>query len=108
MRRLAQEGKDPESFVLGKRVWGERVEGTPVVTHKGKRYLEVIFLNPGKVHYELDGSPIDSADVIGLDSKENGVQGGLSNKVIIRTFAEESITGVRIDGMSITNTAYLV
>jgi len=97
-RRLAAEGKDPESFVLGNRVWGERVANSPIVMHKDKKYVEVIFLRSGVVSYELDGQAIDKKDIIGMVDKDDGVQGGLDNKVIIRTFAEESITQVNIDG----------
>lgn len=43
-RRLAAEGKDPESFQISPRVWGERIKDTPFVDHKGQLYIEVIFL----------------------------------------------------------------
>lgn len=98
-RRLAAEGKNPDSFTLGPRAWGTRLENLPIVEHKGKTYLEVIFLKPGKTEFFLDGEPINRADIVGLDDdREEGHQGGLSDKVIIRTFAADSITRVRIDG----------
>lgn len=97
-RRLIAEGKNPESFVLGNRVWGERVINSPIVMHKDKTYVEVIFLKSGVVSYELDGKTINKEDIIGLADKEDGVQGGLDNKVVIRTFAEDSITQINIDG----------
>lgn len=98
-RRLQVEGKDVE-FTVGPRKWGTRVEGKPIVEHNGEKYLEVVFLKPGKTHYELDGQPIEAKDIIGLelDEKEEGKQGGLENKVIIRTFKFDSITGLRIGG----------
>lgn len=101
-RRLEKEGKNPESFSLGKRTWGERVEGTPVVEHKGQEYLEVIFLKTGAVQYELDGQAIDKKDVIGLNEVEPSGQGGLDNTVYIRTFAKKSITKVKFDGVTVT------
>lgn len=101
-RRLIAEGKDPVSFELGERTWGERIPNLPIVKHEKdgtvKHYLEVIFLKPGKVEYLLDGNPIAKADVVGLNESEGGEQGGLDNKVIIRTFAAENITALRIDG----------
>lgn len=100
-RRLKAEGKDPDSFVLGPRSWGTRREGQPFVDHKGEVYLEVIFLkSPGKkVTYVLDGTtPIDKADIEGLDDKEEGEQGGLDNKVIIRTFKVSNVVGITISG----------
>lgn len=98
-RRLIQEGKDPVSFELGPRAWGERVEHMPVVEHKGKLYLEVIFLTPGTVQYFLDGVPIEREAIEGLnDDKPEGEQGGLKNKVIIRTFAFENLVSMTING----------
>jgi hypothetical protein len=97
-RRLEKEGKATD-FNVGPRQWGERVEGTPIVEHKGKRYLEVIFLRAGEVEYQLDGKVI-SAELVGEQSSSNGDQGGLDNKVIIRTFAEESITRLKVGGIT--------
>jgi len=100
-RRLAQEGKDPASFELGVRAWGVRIPNMPIVQHEKdgqvKYYLEVIFLKPGKVEYRLDGAPINEADIVGLTDRREGEQGGLDDKVIIRTFAADSITEVRVD-----------
>jgi hypothetical protein len=97
-RRLAAEGKDPESFQLSPRAWGERVPGTSFVEHKGKHYLEVIFLRAGSVQFFLDGAPIARNEIEGLEDKEEGTQGGLENRVIIRTFALDSVTALRADG----------
>lgn len=98
-RRLKAEGKDPNSFQLGPRQWGTRREGMPFVDHNGNVYLEVIFLKTGKVTYWLDGEEIDRNDVQGLDtSKEEGDQGGLENKVIIRTFNIENVKEISIGG----------
>ena len=97
-RRLEAEGKNPAAFVLSERAWGTRVPNMPIVEHKGNYYLEVIFLKPGKVEYLLDGNHIEPADIQGLKDATAGEQGGLENKVIIRTFAAESITELRIDG----------
>lgn len=98
-RRLIKEGKDP-SFTVGPRTWGERIDGTPFVSHKGKIYLEVIHLKAGKASYYLDGVEISKSDVIGLKDAPESEQGqnGLSDKVIIRTYSLESIIGIRIDG----------
>lgn len=101
-RRLVTEGKDPETFSVSPRKWGERVEGLPIVTHKGADYLEVIFLKAGKVHYTLDGSPIEYVDIEGMKAASEGVQGGLEDKVVIRTFKADSIKTIRIDGQSVT------
>ena len=103
-RRLAEEGKDPESFELGERVWGERIQGTPFVEHNGRHYLETIFMKPGVVEYELDGAPIDKSDITGLPTPriDEDSQGGLDRKVVIRTFALDSIMCLRANGASWT------
>jgi len=97
-RRLEAEGKNAESFELKPRVWGTRIEGTPIVEHKGSYYLEVIFLKSGVTSYFLSGKPIKKDLIQGLDtSKEEGTQGGLDNKVIIRSFKIESIARITIN-----------
>lgn len=97
-RRLEQEGKDPESFVLSPRAWGIRETGTPFVTHNGNEYLEVIFLKAGATHYRVDGVITPKEQIPGLPTrKEEGEQGGLDNKVIIRTYAVESILAITVD-----------
>ena len=47
-RRMLEEGKDPDTFVLGKRAWGTRIGETPFIEHNGKHYLECVFISPGK------------------------------------------------------------
>jgi len=48
----------------------------------------------------LDGAPIDKADVQGLPVVKASPtqQGGLKDQVIIRTYACNSITGIRVLG----------
>lgn len=97
-RRLEKEGKNPDDFQLGPRAWGERIPNTPFVEHKGQLYLEVIFLKSGEVHYELDGVEVDAAEIQGLEyTSNNGHQGGLDDKVIIRTFKVDNINRVTIN-----------
>jgi hypothetical protein len=102
-KRLAAEGKDPESFVLGALPWGERVAGTPFIVNKGEMYIQVIFLNsPKNVTYFLDGNEIDKKDVQGLKlDKEEGEQGGLDKKVIIRTFKLGSVKGLKMGALTV-------
>jgi hypothetical protein len=103
-RRLTAEGKDPASFELGERAWGVRVPNMPIVEHfkdgVNNYYLEVVVLNSGKTVYLLDGILISKSDIIGFNEVGTTAdsQGGLENKVIIRSFKADSITQVRIDG----------
>jgi len=99
-RELAKEGKLPSNFVLSPRQWGERVKDVPYVEHKGNYYMEVIFIKNGETTYLIDGAPIDKADVVGLPVVKPSGQGGLEKQVIIRTFACNSITGIRTMGQN--------
>jgi len=103
-RRLTEEGKDPDSFELGERAWGVRIPGTPFVEHNGRHYLETIFMRSGAVEYELDGVAIDKSDITGLPAPrvDEDSQGGLDRKVVIRTFALDSIMCLRANGASWT------
>ena len=106
-RRLEKEGKAPESFSLSPRAWGTRLPNTPIVEHKGSYYLEVIFLNKGDVHYEVDGAVTDPATITGLAGYNGEAeQGGLNDKVIIRTFKIDSITSITINGETYTDLTY--
>ena len=96
-RRLIKEGKDAENFNISERKWGTRVPNFPVVEHKGNYYLEVIFLKKGKVTYFVNGIPTLPEDIEGLDYKEEGKQGGLDNKVIIRDYKFENILSLKIN-----------
>lgn len=98
-RRLEKEGKDPASFELGPRAWGQRITGTPFVEHNGKTYLEVIFMKAGNIQYLCDGAPIAEADIEGLPARKEATgQGGLDDQVQIRTFALDSIQALRAYG----------
>jgi hypothetical protein len=106
-RRLLAEGKDVAAFELSPRVWGERVPNSPFVTHKGNLYLEVIFISCGDVQYRLDGNDVtvDQLSQLSMDNgfmfevvdKAEGEQGGLENKVIIRTFNVDNVKEITIN-----------
>ena len=97
-RRLSNEGKDSSTFELQPRKWGTRIVNTPFVEHKGQYYLEVIFLKSGNVEVLLDDEVTDKSNIEGYpSSKVESVQGGLDNKVVIRTFKIDSITSITIN-----------
>ncbi len=103
-RRLEKEGLPAENFTLGKRPWGQRLQDSPFVFHDGKMYLEVIFIQrPSKVEYLVEGKVTPKELIGGLNTdKEEGKQGGLVDKVIIRTYNVDSIKSIRIDGQEFT------
>ena len=98
-RRLLAEGKDPLSFSLQPRTWGERIKNTPLITHKDEYYLEVIFLKAGADSYFFNGKPIKKELIEGLPEKSESEhsQGGVTNKVIIRTYKIQSIARITIN-----------
>jgi hypothetical protein len=98
-RRLEAEGKDPATFELSPRAWGNRIVGTPFVEHKGAHYLEVIFLRAGAVRYLLDGKEVDISEIDGLPEKREGEQGGLDNKIVLRTFDLKNVVALRAYGL---------
>ena len=103
-RRLLAEGKAMK-FEVGPRPWGERLEGTPFVVHKGTMYLEVIFLKAGKKHYTVDNVKVNADTIQGLDvdeDREEGNQNGLENKVVIRTYKVANIKNITINGTTYT------
>jgi hypothetical protein len=96
-RRLEQEGKNPEGFILGVRKWGTRVPNTPFVEHNDQTYLEVVFLKKGKTEYLVDGKVFNGM-IEGLEiAREEGDQGGLDNSVIIRTINSSNIKGITVN-----------
>lgn len=99
-RRLETEGKDPSSFELKARAWGSRIPNTPFVEHKDNKYLECIFLKGGKSVYLVDGVETPKEQIEGLEEKssKDDSQGGLDNKVIIRTYSIDSIKELRVMG----------
>jgi len=90
--QMELEGKDPSTFELKPRAWGVRIENTPFVENKGKHYIECFFENPGETEYLLDGVFYEG-DIEGLPEKKinEDSQGGIENKVIVRTFSIDSI-----------------
>jgi hypothetical protein len=106
-KRMVAEGKDPDTFEPKPRAWGKRIGSSPFIEHKDKYYLECFFISPGKVTYFLDGEEIDKDQIEGLDEKPTETQaykesqGGIENKVVIRTFAIDSIESITVRGKEI-------
>lgn len=90
-----------KTFELSPRSWGERITGTPFVTHKGEDYLEVIFNKVISTEYFICGYPVAKEHIDGLpDSKPEAHQGGLDeeDKVILRTYKLSSLREIRAFG----------
>jgi len=57
-RHLVAAGKDPDSFKVGPLPWGERLGDLPIITNRGKFYLQTIELAPGKEDFFLTFSGV--------------------------------------------------
>lgn len=100
-KRLLEEGKDFSEFKLKPRTWGVREGDTCIINHNDKKYLECIFVKGGKSTYYVDGVETDPSEIQGLDEPvkvNEESQGGLENKVVIRTYDINSIDEIRING----------
>lgn len=112
-KRMLSEGKDPDTFEPKARAWGTRIGSSPFIEHNGKYYLECFFISPGRTTYYLDGEEIAKEDIEGLEDKAKTTesdkyiesQGGIENKVVVRTFSLDSIVSIALKGELITNDA---
>lgn len=99
-RGLEAEGKPPV-FRPQPRIWGKRADNAPLVFHNGASYLEVIVLKVLSVAVYVDGQPFDGdpTTIEGWPEKPTeGHQGGLEEKVIIRTIKEDNILSLKLFG----------
>ncbi|AXH72534.1 MAG: hypothetical protein [Caudoviricetes sp.] len=98
-RRMEQmDIKSGEKFTANKLPWGEHVEGGfPVIKHKDNYYLQVIFDSPGTTQYFFEGRLVDKEEIVGMPAVKpsDESQGGINNKIIIRTISFDSITKIR-------------
>ena len=98
-KRMLEEAKDPETFELKPRAWGERIDNSPFIEHNNKYYLECIFTSPGKSVYLVDGVETPKEEIEGLETDKKvseTSQGGIEDKIILRTFSLDSIIELRI------------
>lgn len=94
-RRLKQSGKNPQDFVLSDLPWGERVPGTPLISHRDRLYLQVVLLSEGATSYYLGKTEVNPLD-FGIKPRRTnqGLEAG--NEVLVNTYNLNSITGLRI------------
>ena len=93
-------------FTVSERKWGTRIPNTPIIEHTGKdgktkHYLEVIFLSAGESRYYVDGEEVNINEIPGFEksSVDPDSQGGLEDKVIIRTYSLENVKEIRCGGV---------
>lgn len=116
-RHLEQAGLDPETFQAGELPWGKRVPNSPFIENEGNLYLQTVFLKAGDVSYHAieefsrmdvsnllvtypKDSEISKYEIQGLSDRTGSEHQGLerSKQVIVRTYAIDSIVGIRAFG----------
>lgn len=95
--QMEKEGKDSSTFEVKPRAWGVRIENTPFVKHNEKHYIECFFESSGETQYLVDGEEYDG-EIEGMPEKKvnEESQGGIENKVIVRTFSIDSLEKVNM------------
>lgn len=91
---LTEAGKDPDSFVLGKLPWGERVPESPLIIHKGNFYLQTIVLVEGQSIYFVNNVPTP-IEAIGLPARYMHPD---PDRVTVHTYKLESIKRIALMG----------
>lgn len=96
--RLISEGKNPDEFKVQKRPWGTRIGDSPIIEHKGNKYLECIFLNNPDVaaKYYVNGYEHDPSLIEGFRNVNESKE--LVNSIILRCIKFENLTEIEIDG----------
>lgn len=86
-------------FIAEPRKWGVRIEGTPIVTHNGKFYVEAKIERSEIMGYIMpDLSMVDEHEVLNwLPSRHSGRQ-AVEKTIVLRDFSVENIRSMRMKG----------
>jgi len=84
-------------FVAQPRVWGIRIEGTPLIKHKDNYYIEVKVQSTQKPDYFLGEKRIENDDVKPFLPQRKANQ-GLDTDIILRDYNISSIKRIKILG----------
>ncbi len=102
-RRLEQAGFDPSSFILGPLPWGERLENSPIIYHKGEYYLQCITLGGGESKFYVGKYEVDPS-AFGIRQSSNSGQGlPKDTQVVVHTYAVKNITRLTLMGETVTD-----
>lgn len=98
--QLKKEDKEA-AFVPHARKWGERIQGTCLIQHKGQVYLEAKPNGkPSASEYFCDGQSIDKSEIALYLPKvnSNAEHQGVEKEIIIRDFKLSSISAIKLQG----------
>lgn len=102
---LREFGPEAEPFRAFPRKWGVRIEGTPLVEHKGGYYLEIKVERSLAHEYRIDGIPVPDSTLSPYLSKPSheGSRQGVERPVVLRDYSLRNIRSLRMMG-----TEYLI
>lgn len=94
-----REGKKAD-FVPNPRKWGERIQGTTLVQHKGRVYLETKILKALNTQWWLDSKPVNLEDIKHMvhDKSSNKEHQGLDKEEILRDWDIDNLEYVNMLG----------
>ena len=92
----AREGND-ETFVAHPRKWGERLQGTPLVSHKGEYYLELKVERSLGHRYFTDTREVSHEEIAPyLSEKRESARQETEKAIILRDYKVSNIVGMTI------------
>jgi len=98
-QRERERGDEAEAFEAVPRKWGVRVEGTPFVDHKDKRYVEVKVEGVIESEYRVDGHPIAKEELAAyLPARSESSRQGVEREIVLRDYGLDTITEIAING----------
>lgn len=94
-----REGKE-DNFQAEERKWGKRIQGTPLVDHKGNKYLELKVENKYKsVYLDDEGEVVDDSVVKQYESSSSSKsRQGVEKEVVLRDYKIGSINTITMGG----------
>lgn len=105
-QREREQGEDFEPFEPEPRSWGSRVEGTPLVEHKGRYYLEVKLEERESRFVDLEGNEIPREEIEEfLYSSSQPSTQKTEKEIRLRDFKISSIEEINVYGDEIVVTS---
>jgi hypothetical protein len=96
-RQRVREDSTPD-FKAEERKWGKRINGTPVVEHKGKYYLEVKVERTLDTKYELNNEEVSYESLKPFFYERSTGRQELEKEVILRDFSLDNLKALKYNG----------
>ena len=96
-RQRGREGSETD-FEAVERKWGRRINGTPVIEHKNKYYLEVKVERTLDTEYKLGDDIVSYENLKPYFYARSVNQQGVENEIKVRDFSLDSLKGLKYNG----------